>query len=347
MAVIRVGERKGRRSTTEADDGTQSHQRVFYAETDSDTDYGPVVLDASGIPRKGEQHPEDDQAVVTGRDPHEIEKGHWDIEIDYTPRDPAEPPDSEDGTNKIFRLEPTISVSFQAMFVPIDAESEVQGSAWYILGAGGGVSLFRTSGLTNAAGEAWDPPVMRRQSMPVITITQNFPSFNNEAVLKFVDSVNLSEVTVAGFVLPDRTGMMMGISTPGVQYETIQGQRIPYFPVTFTIHVNMETWDIQLLQHGTFYIDASDGDKRKAFLTDEGQPRIGLLTEDGDDNTGNDPVFKILEEATKTEDWVELNLPSTMRPGNNPGPGINGGAADGEDDGQNNQGGGGAFDRNQ
>ena len=346
MAVVRVGERKGRRSTTEADDGTKSHQRVFYTETDADTDHGTIVLEASGIPRKGEEHPDDTEAIVTGRTPHEIEKGHWDIEIDYSPRDPGEPPDSEDGTNKIFRLEPTIAVSFQAMFVPIDAESEIDGSAWYILGGGGGVTLFRTSGLTNAAGEAWDPPVMRRQSMPVITITQNYPAFNNEAVLKFVDSVNLHEVTVAGFILHERTGMMMGITTPGVQYETILGQRVPYFPVTFTIHVNMETWDIQLMEHGTFYIDASDSNKRKAFLTDEGQPRIGLLTEAGDDNTGNDPIFKVLDKANKQEDWKELGLPETMLPGNNSGPGIQGGAKDGEDAGDNKPPEG-AFDRNQ
>ncbi len=347
MAVVRVGERKGRRATSEGDDGVRTHQRVFYVKTDSDTDHGNVVLAAPGLPQLNEQHPTDFSYIVMGRDPREIPgaKGQWEVDIEYGQRPLSEPPGSQGGQQKLLLRDPQISVGFQAMLIPASGESKPGAAINYTVGEGWFGKNIWTIGLTNAAGEPWDPPVMRQQSMLVITIMRHEAVFDNAEALQFIDTVNDAAVTIAGFDLPARTGKMMGITTPGIAWETFEDVQFFTFPVTYTIHVNAEKWDLRLLEHGTFFIDASDGDKKKAFLTDEGQPRIGLLKADGDDNTGGDPVFKDLPDINKTTDWGALILPTTMLPvigqGGQPGAaageaagsgnaGAEGGAAAGE-----------------
>jgi len=310
MAVVTVGERKGRRSTDEGEDGQKTHHRVFYVQTDDNDDHGDVVLAAADVPQKHDVHPTDFAAVVRKRTPRELQKGHWEVDVEYGPRDPREPPDGEGGKTSLLIRDPQIAVSFQTTMVPVPGE--ISDDPEYQLGAGNAAQIWAT-GITNAAGEPFDPPVMRQVSMPIITITRNEVFFSPSSCLKFVDSVNDNDITVADFEIPARCAKMMGITTPGVQWETFEEQQFYFFPVTYTIHVNMETWDVVLLEHGTFYIDASDGDKKKAFLTEEGQPRIGLLTADGDDNTGNDPVFKTLS-INKRVEWGELLLPATMQP---------------------------------
>ncbi len=313
MSVTSVGERKGRRSTTEADDGTRSHSRVYYVRTDSDTDHGNTVLASSLLPQKGEAHPTDLLALVNGRTPNEIEKGHWEVDIQYGPRDPQDTDDTErDPTSR----ESFIRVSFQSMLVPVTADADPAVEFDYMLGAGGVIKLRGGDGsnaVVNAAGEPFDPPVMRRQSFPVLEITEFETVFDAKKAQKFIDSVNVDQITIAGFEIPPRSAFMMGISTPGIRWETIDDIEFFYFPIVYTIHLNMETFDLLLLEHGTYFIDASDGNKLKAFLTDEGQPRLGLLTEDGDDNTGEKPVYKLMSNY-RQEVWGTLALPKSMLP---------------------------------
>jgi len=312
MAVVGGGERKGRRSTTESDDGTQSHVRVFYIETDDTADHGDRVVASPIIPSKGEAHPTDRNALVETRNPREIGPGHWEVDVTYNPRDPQDPDPTESNPT---RKDPQIRISFQSRLVPLLAEVNGSISFEYLLG-GGEFGVLRPASekpIVNAAGEPFDPPVMRVQSFPIIEITRNETSFNSTQAQKFIDSVNQQHMNIAGFNLPPRCAMMKGISTPGIVWETTEtGLQFFYFPVTYTIHVNMETFDIVLLEHGTYYVDASDGDKVKAFLTDEGQPRLGLLKADGDDNTGNDPVFRVVEDAQRKELWSDLRLPTAL-----------------------------------
>ncbi len=313
MSVVRTGERKGRRSTSEGEDGTQTHQRVFYAKTDADTDYGPTVLAAQGIPKKNDQHPEDFNAIVIGRTPRELQKGHWEVDIEYGQRPPSEPPGSQGGKQSLLLRDPQIAISFQNMLVPLSGQTG-GAQASYISGVGRPAGDVWSDGIANSAGEPFDPPVMRQKSQLVISITRHEAAFDNENALRFIDSVNNAAIKIAGFDLGVRTAKMMGLSTPGIAWETFEEQQFFTFPVTYTIHVNVETWDIIVLQHGTYYIDASDGNKKKAFLTDEGQPRIGLLTDTGDDNESNPARFKTILGFPYQENWGVLKLPDTMLP---------------------------------
>ncbi len=335
MAVVRVGERKGRRGTSEGEDGVRTHQRVFYVKTDSDIDHGDAVLDAPGLPQLNEQHPTDFSYIVMGRIPREIAgaKGQWEVDIEYGQRPPSEPPGSQGGQQKLLLRDPQISVGFQNMLVPITGEAVGGEPDSYNPGAGRNASRI---GLTNAAGEPFDPPAMRQKSSLIITITRSEATFNNDNALRFIDSVNNAAISIAGFDLGERTAKMMGISTPGIAWETFESVQFFTYPVTYTIHVNVETWDIKLLEHGTYYNDFGDGGKKKAFLTDEGQPRIGLLTEGGDDNGDNPGIFHTVQGFPYKENWgaIDPPLPSTMLPviaqGGQPGAAAGEGAGAGD-----------------
>ncbi len=314
MAVISVGERKGRRGGGESTQGAQSHTRVYYVHTDGVGDHGDLVLAATGVPEYGQQHPTDLGAYVSGRTPREIGPGHWEVDIAYTTPDPGEPPPGS-AEAQTLQLDPKISVGLVTVMKPLTS------TAQETYDAANQVQPLLSTGFANAAGEPWDPPMLYRKSLPTLQITRFEPTFSGDIAMQFTDSVNDNEVTIAGFKLNARMGMMMGITTSGFEWQTFGGQRFIWFPVTYVIHIDWETFDIWALEQGTFFVDASDGDKRKAFLTDEGYPRGGLLTADGDENTDlTTPVFKQYTNTKRQEPWGGLRLPTSIIPASAGGP---------------------------
>ncbi len=298
MAVIGTAhERIDGRSKRDAAEGVREYTRRFWVQTEYVTDDPALALNAIGIPTiyqtyNTESHT-DLFAVCSERTatPQSDNPKIWEIECRYT------------------TIEINIDLTGQAdaLFDPPDIEFGFESKSRAIYGYPdpqqayiGGGRPTAASGIVNSAGEPFDPPVEVEVSYPVLTITRNEPIFLPSLAVRFQDAVN------ADFFwgVNPRCAKIKGISATK-QYQN----NLYYWKVTYKIVFNRETWDLQILDIGTYYIDASDSNKKKDFLTDPGKtPRIGNLTAVGDD--GGDTIhFIYFDEVWRQEQFAVLNLP--------------------------------------
>ena len=317
MSVVSVKERWGDRTTTEDSDGLKSYGRVFIVETDGGADdHGDAVLASTDIPQYNDAHPTDLGAFVRARSAPALQEtsgdtNHWLVRIGYAPIPNQEPGGSAE--TQILHFEPNVEVSFRTAMVV--APGELTPNDPYAEKQAGG-KLFR-KGLLNSAGEPFDPPILVPQSHPILNITMNVGNFDSEASKRFVDSVNFTEIVIAGFQLSPHEGLMVGITTSGHEFITFNEVRFSYYRVTFTIHVKWGTWDPEVLNQGTYYLDGGAGGDKTPFLTvaPNSVPYIGLLTLDGDQQTDpNNPTLQTFRNVHKEEEWGDLSLPMTMPP---------------------------------
>lgn len=167
--------------------------------------------------------------------------------------------------------------------------------------------------LRSSAGEVFVPPPMMDDAMLILTITRNedlnSPVLQTSAL--FQNAVNLD-----GF---------FGLNPGQVKCQCITCQRqtkqLPdgttyaYLRVTYLFHVKA-TWDIQLLDKGSYYLFQSSimaPVTKQKFITDDGQPRDGLLDGNGGKLAdGAAPVFL----TVRPYSWLAfatLNLPQSFQ----------------------------------
>jgi len=282
----------------------REYSRAFYVQTSQKTDDPNIVKTAVGLPFKWQTYNTetytDLEAVCYERTFTQNAENPliWDVRCSYstvavdwkaavqTQDDPILEP-------------PEIEFSFEQRPKALYGYPDPQQA--YI----GGGKPAASSGVVNSAGEPFDPPAEIDVSYPVLTISRNEPLFLPAIAVRFQDAVN-SDVF---WGVNKHCAKIKGIR--GVrQYKRNKG----YWRVTYQIAFNRETWDLQLLDHGTYYIDASDGDKKKKFKTDapEELPRLGNLTSDGDDG-GSTIRFKVFDKVWREEQFSLLNLPTVQQ----------------------------------
>jgi hypothetical protein len=271
MAVILVGERRQERQGEQREDGSRQYRRIFYVQTDRVTDGQMIVLQASALPQLFDGYNVtgeiDLQARCIHRAPKQIGPRNWEVEIEYdtkrdkkTQKDPKD--DSSGNQTDPNDWWPKVSVTYEISQKPCttsmqEPTSQADGKPAFI-------------GVVNSAGEPFDPPVMMDIATPVLTFELSKQAFNWLQVADYVNAVNSDNFWGA----QPRQFKICQISTPGLSSRSVNQQTVYYYPVTIEMKFKRETWDIDVLDAGTYYLD---GGAKKAFLTAEGQPYIGRL----------------------------------------------------------------------
>jgi len=308
MSVIgNAHERIGRRSGGERDDGSRWYSRVYFVETDSDSDGVDTVLAAAGLPHRYYHYSTDSEtnltAVVTERVPSQIEgsKRDWEVDVRYdSKRDPS---GTQNDENPLLWA-PEISYdsdAFQAPAVGTLIEGVVdEGDNPY------------SGALLTSAGEAYDPPPLMDVNRPVLEIVRNEESFDPAIPVEYENAVNKDYF----FGHQPRQAKIKSITTSGRRRATVNDVEVWYYPIRYIIQFKRETWDFELLDQGTVYWE---GGKLKHFTTAEGFARVGLLgpvnaassSTGGALGAGLDPNY-MRYRVYKEKIFATLNLPQSM-----------------------------------
>lgn len=163
--------------------------------------------------------------------------------------------------------------------------------------------------IQNRAGDAFDPPLMETDYLLVCEIRRNVASHSPADALAKMNTTNDASVTIAGVTVGAGQALMREYSA-----ERAYENGVTFARQTFEILFS-ESFDREVANVGYYFIDGSDGDKRKRFLDDEGRPDdiprfIQQGAGSGDDAAGvaNYLTFQTKESST----WSSLNLPTTF-----------------------------------
>ena len=264
--------------------GVTTHRRVFVVRVDNKQDGEPIVLAAPGLPQMFDGYQTDTDidlaSIVINRRAKQIgDSLVWEVDIAYSSaQEPGAQSDQPENADPL-DLQPIIRIGYETFQVPIPGEINFD--------AGVGDPPF-AGAILNSVRESFDPPPMKDESRPILTITINLPEFPSAEVLPYQDAVN-NDVFFGA--VPRQLKMMGGPTTTGRTKSTGGGVTVFYFPVTYTMAFKRDLWDLQLLDQGTFFIEEITGVKR-SFLTNDGIPYIGLLDGTGGKlDDADDPVY--------------------------------------------------------
>lgn len=158
-------------------------------------------------------------------------------------------------------------------------------------------------GVRNSAGELFDPPPMKDISRPVLTITRNEGIVNAIALMDFADSVNAETFLGAA-------PRQLKMECP--QFRRVFENGLGFWTVTYQMTFKRETWDTQLLDHGSYYLDAGSTAAKTKFTDVEGNPITGNLGANGDFLTAGATAEFIRFKVYKEKFFSTLGLESSL-----------------------------------
>lgn len=259
MSVLAIGEiAEGREHT---DDGEiRTYRRIFWVETDDPTDDENIVLTATGLPQRFDYYETPSSTDVDALlmditiSQYDGSKTLWRVTCNYT----TESVDPTEQVDNPLDEPPDISFSFETMQVPAlvarDPANPTAGADW----------------IRTAAKEPYNPPPTVDQSRLVCTISRNEPYYDVTVASQYIDAVNSDYF----FGLPPRTAKIRSLDA---SFESKSG--INYWRITYVIAFNELTWDLQLLNYGSVYLDS--GGNQTRFVTTDGSAYLGFLKADG------------------------------------------------------------------
>jgi hypothetical protein len=117
--------------------------------------------------------------------------------------------------------------------------------------------------ILTSAGDPFDPPYEDEESDVTLTLVRNETSADFDDIEEFNGSVNSANITIAGKVIPARGGKL----TWSAAKQERNGYA--YYTHTYKIDCKADLWDLQILDHGLYYLD-SNGVKRRVM--EDGKP---------------------------------------------------------------------------
>jgi len=261
--------------------GIRTYQRQFRLVTDSRSD-GPYEIGSNAnLPSIGSVHPEDASAwcrelTVDNDEPYT----GWIVTANYSSeRELSETPTSDPA------------------FVTWDSE-QFQKPA---------IQDKDGDAVVNSAGDFFDPPAMMDDSRRVVTVQKNLTAVPTW-ILDYQDAVNSDQFTVDGVTIAIGTAKMQRVS---VGAEDIRNGTT-FRQVTFTMHLQRDGWDMQILDAGFRRIDPGDSTKRIAISLDDGTEPTTPALLDGSGGLLSNPtpanaVFKTFS-VYKTRTFSSLPL---------------------------------------
>lgn len=304
MPMTLRGEVAAARERTSTSDEI-TYRRVFVVET-TDKRIGPqAVAFCPGIPLMNYPYVTDSEidllARVVERTARPVDRSRtvWEVEVRYSSK--HEDPEQQDQEQQDIESEPPevtydFAVRQIAVYGKVDLVDPYTGEP---------KEVNQFGGLTNSAGEPYNPQPEREKHYPVLTVTRNEINFNAPQAREYIDAVN-QDTFLGG---PPRTVKCAGISARK-QYK----KNVRYWRVTYTLEFDPDTWDLQLLDIGSYYVTVGgneDGsNKRTYFKTNDQppQPYLGLLDGEGFKlEEGQEPKFRRFR-LRKEKPFAALNL---------------------------------------
>jgi hypothetical protein len=167
------------------------------------------------------------------------------------------------------------------------------------------VTLLDSTGIVNSAYQPYIPPAEIDRAIPTLTVQRNEPVFNHKYMLQYVNAVN----SVKWFGWHKRCVKCASISG-SLKMRLINAKKIQkYWSVTYVFQFNKLTWDLFLLDFGSYYLEGGKSAVplvRKPWLV-KGVPQLTLLTSDGDRSTSISRYnrYQVLEKLN----FSRLNIP--------------------------------------
>lgn len=279
------------------------YKRTYLVVVDNLKDDAIVVERAFGIPYAGQSYVTestvDSNAKCYSKVCNQISLLHWEVVVEFSTKregggggnsDPTlDPPVYNWGCINI--REVVTGQSIFKSYSPNNDPSDPQ------------VILFDSTGIVNSAFEPYIPPAEIDRAIPTLTFERNEPVFNHKYMLWYVNSVNNS----MWYEWWPRTIKCTSI-TGSRQAKIVNGKPKAFWKVQYVFHFNIYTWDLFLLDYGTYYLEGGNAITplvKKNFLI-KGVPGLGLLAANGDAASalavGSPPVarynrYKVLREA--------------------------------------------------
>lgn len=306
MAVTLRGERNSGRQRTAAPDEI-TYQRVFVVESDADNVGAREVSFCSGLPFLGyayvTENENDPLVRCINRSASLIDERNrrlWEVTVNYSSKHEQQDPENEQGEEELLELQPPeVSLTFTRKTRAIGGQAT-------LLDRYGVVANNAFGGVTTSAGEPFDPPAEEEIFLPVLTVARNEIQPNFALWNDYSNSVN----SVGFLGAPPRTVRL------AIEARKQRGKGINYYRVSYVCEFDDLTWDLQLLDIGSWYLEAGAGGviERKYFLTEDDppQPRLGLLNGLGIPlEEGGEPVFRRFKRR-KERDLNALQLQAAI-----------------------------------
>lgn len=279
------------------------YKRTYLVVVDNLKDDAIVVERAFGIPYANQSYITettiDEKAKCYSKACNQVSLLHWEVVVEYSTKN-----DRGSGKNADPTLEPPVYnwgstnvreiIPGQSIFKNYSPGQDPSDPT---------VKLFDSTGIVNSAFEPYMPPAEMDRAIPTLTFERNEPVFNHKYMLWYVNSVNYS----MWYQWWPRTVKCASISGSR-QVKIVNGKPRAYWKVQYVFHFNIFTWDLFLLDYGTYYLVGGSSLTplvKKNFLI-KGVPGLGLLAANGDASSslapGSPPVarynrFKVLREA--------------------------------------------------
>ncbi len=295
-ATVRGISSGGRRGVVEQL-GEKEYVVVYKVVTDDKRD-GPIIArQAFGIPSIGDLYVAGNEsdfggAVVVRKEAIQSDDSpfEWEVIVTYSSDIGSRQP-----TQWLTPLDepPEISFGFQERRIMIpgiynDAGTPDPNGDWQ-------------NGIYAPNGELFDPQPEASIADPVWTITKNVQSISYDAFMKLANCVNSDS-----FQGVSQRQLMMKPPTAQRLWHQLIGY---YWKVSYQIVYRFETWDIQVLNQGTYYYASGTPTNwwgstqlRQTKKDDSGNPIIVNLTTGGDINTTRTPTF------TRIRYYREINF---------------------------------------
>lgn len=246
----------------------------YLVRTDDRKDGPSVVRTAFGIPNVGDIYTPgndfDPQAIVTNKRVSQAgSPWEWEVDVTYSTDVKEEPEQPESPLDE----PPRISWGFQ------DRRILVPG--YYSEAQAPDLTQNYQLGVTNSAGELFDPQPEMDISEPVLTISKNVATIDQAQFFSLANCVNSDNFYGA-------EPRQLRLKPPSAEsaYDKTIGV---YWQVTYGFVFKWDTWDIQVLNQGTYYVN---GGWKYDFKTRTGAGFVGLLTSTGGALNHNDDEWE-------------------------------------------------------
>lgn len=262
VATVRGISASGRSGSIDIE--SQREYTVTYLVYTNDRNDGPQQVRAAfGIPSIGDVYmPGNDydaSAIVTAKRVTQRDSPwEWEVEVTYSTDVGDEPDQPENPLDK----PPEISWGAQERRIIVPGK--------YNSASAPNQNKDLELGIVAPNGELFDPQPEMDIAEPILTVTRNVASINAGELMALANCVNESDFYGAG-----KRELRLKPPQAQAQYDGQIGQ---YWKVTWQMVYKYDTWDIQVLNQGTYYLASN---VPTPFKDTEGNRRIGLLSTDG------------------------------------------------------------------
>lgn len=262
---------------------------------------GPIeVLYSSGVPQANSLYAFGSEAHlswVTDRRAERVAPNslYWRVEVTY------ESPDTENSEPDNPLAEPaSISVTFE----------NTQEVCWYAIDGNGDP----VDGIRASNGELFSPSPTKDVARPVLRIQRNeiITSPIVATAASYINKVNSTSFWGVDAGLARCTAISVDRQVQEIQQES--GTFLfPYLSVSYEFKFHERGWQLELIDHGSFHLDGgsgsgSSGTGKTEFVTDDGHPFLGLLSNGQETESPEFLTFTIYGSAN----FDALSLPTSF-----------------------------------